>query len=292
MAAVGLLKVIGSLTRRLGQQVQYHATLVDSYAFAEAILYDSFQTGFVVNDYLHFCHTKSARSLAAANTLVEGHFHEDATVLLRGVYENYIHFQYVLQHPMSVHDFVSSKIGLSSRRHAYAPTKRGGKNPSRVVDTVTGEEHRYGRGLSEMVRAVTGPLTISLHELMYEYLSEHAHNHFMSFGSYLDPQNKACFSSDPRGVDLQVAIYALLLSSLWLKCYPSFEEIDESDTRAIKAELRKAQAALNSGLRELIAEDKYVELKAGLQALTADLRNVPSNKRFQPTGLASGSAGG
>src|SRR5438270_8961999 len=90
-----LLNLVRRLSKRLEKQVTLCQTFVDNYSIAKAIYFDNFKNRtFIVNDFLHFCFTKSCKSLIAVETLLKTHCSEDALIILRSVYENYIHITY------------------------------------------------------------------------------------------------------------------------------------------------------------------------------------------------------
>lgn len=246
-----------------------HVELVDAYSFAEAIMYDSFQSGFVLNDYLHFCYAKSARSFQAVVVLINGNFREDAFVVLRTIYENYLHFWYVFRNPSSLDSFVKAKIGCSVRE-LHHPKSGPGKH-LRVVDPSTGKELAYGRSMSELAKNGSPRITNKFHELVFEYLCEFTHNHFMSFGGYLELDNPAKITARSSQKDLEIAMYALLLNTLWLESFPVFEESDPDDLTRIRLHIGSAKKVLLEIEGELSAEAKYAELLAEVQSITNSL---------------------
>lgn len=243
-----------------------HVDLIDAYAFAEAIMYDSNQRGFVLNDYLHFCYAKSARSLQAVVVLINENFREDAFVLLRTVYENYLHFWYVLRNPSSLDSFVTAKIGRSIRE-LHHPKSGPGKH-LKVIDPQTGEELAYGRSMGELAKNGSPRITSTFHELAFEYLCEFTHNHFMSFGGYLELDNPAKFTAVRSQKDLEVVMYSLLFSTLWLESFPMFEESDFDDRARIRRQISSARKVLLDVEEELSAEGKYAELMTEVKGIT------------------------
>lgn len=263
------LPLYRNILRKHKALADLHVELVDAYSFAEAIMYDSFQSGFVLNDYLHFCYAKSARSFQAVALLINANFREDAFVLLRTIYENYLHFWYVFRDPSSLDSFVKAKIGRSVRE-LHHPKSGPGKHLI-VVDPNTGEELAYGRSMSELARNGSPRITKKFHELVFEYLCEFTHNHFMSFGGYLELGNPAKFTARPFQKDLEVAMYALLLSTLWLESFPVFEESESDDLRRIRRQISSARKVLLEVEEGLSAEGKYEDLLKEIQNVTTAL---------------------
>lgn len=248
-----------------------HVEIVDAYSFAEAIKYDSFESDLVLNDYLHFCYTKSARSFQAVMFLIDGSFREDAFVLLRTIYENYLHFWYVLRNPLSLDSFVAAKIGRSTRilhRPMSGPNKH-----LRVIYPETGDELAYGRSMSELAKNGSPRITNKFHELTYEYLCEFTHNDFISLGGYLELNNPSKFTATSFEKNLDVIMYALLLSTLWLESFPMFEESIPNDLRRIRRHILSAKKVLTEIKGRLSGEGKYGELMAEIEGITNSLGN-------------------
>lgn len=263
------LHLYRKLVRKNKALAGLHVDLVDAYSFAEAIMYGSSQSGFVLNDYLHFCYAKSARSFQAVVLLINGNFREDAFVLLRTIYENYLHFWYVFRAPLSLDSFVAAKIGRSTRK-LHHPKSGPGKH-LKVIDPNTGEELAYGRSMSELAKNGSPRITHKFHELAFEYLCEYTHNHFMSFGDYLELDNPSKFTAVQSQKDLEVAMYSLLLSTLWLESFPMFEESDPDDLRRIRRHISSARKVLLEVEGELSAAGKYAELMAEVTGITNSL---------------------
>lgn len=153
------------MLRKLATHAALHIELVDAYSFAEAIMYDSSQHSHILNDYLHFCYAKSARSFSATLRLIKCNFREDAFILLRTIYENYLHFWYVLQAPHTLDSFVKAKIGRSTRELEHP--KSGTGRHLKVIDRETRELHDYGRSISELAKNGSPRITHEFHELFF-----------------------------------------------------------------------------------------------------------------------------
>jgi len=264
-----LLPLYRRLARKVGSHAALHVDLVDGYSFAEAVMYDSFQAGFIRNDYLHFCYAKSARSFEAVALLIGHNFREDAFVLLRTIYENYLHFWYVLRNPDSLNSFVKAKIGRSVRELDHPSS--GPTRHLRVIDKKTGEELLFGRGMTELAKNGSPRVTRQFHELAFEYLCEFTHNHFISFGGYLDPVNPAKITARRKQRDLEVLMYALLLSTMWLESFPIFEDSDPSDLRRVRRQISSAKQLLLEVESVLSTEGKYKDLMTEIAGVTQSL---------------------
>jgi hypothetical protein len=233
------------------------------------ILYDRFDSEFVLNDYLHFCFAKSGRSLEAVAALFHEAFREDSFSLLRTVYENYLHFWYVVRHPETLNSFINAKLGKSTRKLHHP--KSGAARHLKVVDPNTGQIHDYGRPMSVLAKDGSPRITGQFHELVYEYLCEFTHNHFMAFGGYLDPRIPAKITSHRHGKDVEVVAYALLLSTLWLESFQMIESPEEHHRRRIRYNMRSSACALKDTLGILSSEGKYRTLQIELLSVIGTL---------------------
>jgi hypothetical protein len=264
-----LMRLHSRLVRKVVAQAYLHLNLVDDYSYAEALLHNSFQRAFVINDYLHFCYAKSARSLEAIGILVEQAFREDAFVLLRTVYENYLHFWFVLRNPQTIDSFVTAKIGRSIREFEHPKT--GPQRHLRVLNPESGKEYLYGRSMTELARNGSPRISKDLHELLYEYLCEFTHNHFMSSGGYRELHNEAKITARRKGKNLEVAMYAVLLSSMWMESFLYLERPIASDMRRVRYQIKSGREILLEVQAVLKSEGKYVRLMSEVRHLTSSL---------------------
>ncbi|MBW4484666.1 MAG: hypothetical protein KME14_19195 [Tildeniella torsiva UHER 1998/13D] len=246
-----------------------HVDLVDEYSFAEAHLYNSSQDSFVINDYLHFCYARSARSFEAVALLAKQNFREDVFVVLRSIYENYLSFWYVFENPDTLDAFVKAKILRSSRRFEHPNS--GPSRHLRIIDPNTGVQMLYGRSMSELARHGSQRITKKFHDLMFEYLCEFTHNHFMAFGGYVEPENYAKITARRTQKDLESLMYALLFSSLWLESFPEFEDVDYRDMRRIRHQIKTSRSLLLEVGDKLRAEGKYEALLREVKLVTGVL---------------------
>lgn len=257
------------LVRRLETQTRLHLELVDHYSYAQALLLGSFEPELVVNDYLHFCYAKGSRSLEAVSLLVEKGFREDAFVLLRTIYENYLHLWYVLRNPLTIDSFVAAKIGRSIRKFEHPKT--GPQRHLKVFDPQSGEEYQYGRPMAELARKGSGRVSPALHELLYEYLCEFTHNHFMASGGYREMHDKTKITARREGKDLEVAMYSVLLSSMFMESFPFLEKPWPDHARRIRNQVRQGKEILSEVQSMLQCDGKYISLMSEIKALTVSL---------------------
>lgn len=93
----------------------------------------------------------------------------------------------------------------------------------------------------------------------------------MSFGGYLAPINPAKFAALRCEKDIEVTMYVLLMSTMWLESFSMFEETDTLDSQRIRRQISSAKELLTKVESELSASGKYEELLAEIKVITSKL---------------------
>lgn len=141
-----LHRLLDVLLDQLRRQILLLEAVVFEYGTADALIEDDFSEAIVVHDYVHYCFTKSCKTLRGVEHLLNQGLPEDAMTLLRGVYENYLHIVFVIQNPERIGDFVWKKIALRTGRLQPALSAKGKRIPGKMLDTATGEIVPFGIG--------------------------------------------------------------------------------------------------------------------------------------------------
>lgn len=243
------IKILLSLARRLSNRLEKQITLcqtfVDNYSVAKAIYFDDFKNrDFIVNDFLHFCFAKSCKSLLAVEALIKIHCSEDALIILRSAYENYIHITYLLNHPESIDEFVQKKVGLHTGTFKYAETSRGKINRRNIIDSETNELLPFGVSNMRMLEGSRHSLDCEVYNVMYPFLSEHVHTHMMASGSYRDRTVQWKYTYSRGANDLQALTLSVYISVLLLNEAVDFEAVDIKFRKLVKSENKKAAKLL------------------------------------------------
>src|SRR5687767_11875300 len=102
--------------------------VVDRHAIAQAIVHDTYREDYVTNDFFYYCITKSAKSLLAINHLLEKGLGEDAQILLRSAYENYLAISFLSANPERLDDLVDRKVGIFTGRYDHPLNSKGKKD--------------------------------------------------------------------------------------------------------------------------------------------------------------------
>src|SRR5262245_10464885 len=99
--------------------------IVDAYARAQAIEHNDYRDDYVTNDFIYYCVTKSTKTLLAINALIALGLGEDAQILLRSAYENYLAISYLRANPHRLDDLVEMKIAVSGGHVEHPLTSKG-----------------------------------------------------------------------------------------------------------------------------------------------------------------------
>ncbi len=177
-------KTFKELLSKQEQLYESLAQLVEEHGVALAILHNSMETDHFVNDFVFYCVTKGCKSTKSILALIDNSLPEDALTLCRSVYECYINASYAITHPEHIDHLTTKKVGLHSGIFIYQITRKGRYNPRIIVNTETGEEMESGPTIESLVKGTGYAEDQPIHEILYPFLSEHAHVHMMASGNY------------------------------------------------------------------------------------------------------------
>lgn len=136
-------------------------------------------------DVAFFCFTKSIRLNESIQSILKICNYEDAFILLRSVYENYIYIAYLRKDNDRVLDSIF-KIGLNHGIFVHPITKKGKQDKSKILDTRDNNIYQYGIGIYEKAQQTCYTSDKLIHNLVYKFLSEHCHVNMLTSGNYRD----------------------------------------------------------------------------------------------------------
>ncbi|MBN1052414.1 hypothetical protein DV092_10255 [Clostridium botulinum] len=139
---------------------------------------------YIYHDFIYYCFTKSIRSLYASIDLAEKYYREDCLIILRTVYENYLHIAHVLKEPEMIREYVEQTIGLEFGKYSYKIKENKRKNYNVVIDLNTEKEYPHGTSNGKRVKCSINKFDIKVHKIIYKYLSEHIHPNMLGSGNY------------------------------------------------------------------------------------------------------------
>ena len=265
MARHPLLQLKSDLQRWLLCAESLQRKIVSTYAYPLAILKDSFDDPYVVNDFFYYCFTKSTRTLAAINLLLENDLGEDAQILVRTSYESYLSVAFLDAHPERLDDLVAKKIGLKTGHFQHPKNSSGRVDYRRIVEAETGEVLPFSLSVAEMAGLTRYPDDAQVHRPLYMFLSEHCHAHMMASGNY---RNDACtkYVADSSSQMLQASFYALYVHTLTLCELIKFQRLMSRDSARTRSVVRAGYDLLNHALKELVFPDDLEALPLAFKA--------------------------
>jgi len=139
-------------------------------------LYDAIKgngTKRVVYDHEYFGFVKSTKSFKAANLLIQEGMNEDAYIIIRSIFENYLSIRYLNTNPIEVEKIVINKIKEDIGIHK--PGKGGwyDENNNKIADFLKISSLQLGNDTS-------------YYNNFYSFLSKFAHSNFSILDYYLD----------------------------------------------------------------------------------------------------------
>lgn len=202
--------------------------IVDEYSLIECLITYDFQPANVIsNDYFCFCVAKSCKTLIAINILLNNKLPEDAMVLLRSSYESYLHIVFSVDNYLEIDKLVSYKVGLHSGVYRHPKTKKGKKDYNKIIIHEGNDPIDFGVTVAELANKTGYDEDKYLHHMIYSYLSEFSHPHFMASGSYRVREGVPRYSYNRTENTLETAFLSTYIYTLILSCVITYECIDE-----------------------------------------------------------------
>ncbi|OCQ90654.1 hypothetical protein BCD64_28770 [Nostoc sp. MBR 210] len=271
-----LARLLTALKRRLDLQICIFQEIVFEYGTADAITEDDFSQDVVVHDYVFYCFTKACKSLIAVSLLLDNRLPEDAMIILRSVYESYLHIVYILQNPKQIDEFVQKKIGLYTGRFKHPVSKKGNKMSNQVIDSETGEISNYGIGMSTLVYGSKYQFDKEVHTVMFPFLSEHTHPNMIASGNYRE--DDIYYSYWEASNTLQSTFFAVYLSTLILSEALTFEKLVEA--KEIKYQCRQSIKLCKRFVDLVESPDPFDSFPNNVQSRLVELAEHLSKRRY------------
>ncbi|RII31043.1 MAG: hypothetical protein CXR30_04365 [Geobacter sp.] len=205
----------------LDSSLVFFMDLIDEHGKPLALIQRSGDVELLVNDFVYFCVTKSCRSLYAIKFLIEKKFAEDALIILRSIYENYLSSTYVIHNPTALEYFIYNRIGLGVGILEHPITPKGKRDTRKVRNKNTEETSSLFLSISDLARGTGIAEDEELFSGLYNYLCQHTHSNMISSGSYRN-DNNTCYTYSPHDNTLQARYYTTLVMALWAQSLLAF----------------------------------------------------------------------
>lgn len=228
------------------------------------------------HDFIYFCFTKSCRSLYSAINLAEKGLREDSLIILRTVYENYLHLAHILNDPLKIQEYVVQTVGLSTGNYKYKIDNNGRRVFNRFINVSTQKEHFHGTSNALRAKLSFNKIDSAIHSNIYSYLSEHIHPNMNGSGNYRN-STSTHYNVEPIKVFTEVPFLILYI------CFITFDAIHyyhsycsewnvESMTMYEAIEFSNVKNHLINGLLEVL---KVIKLNDSFKELI--LKRINSN---------------
>ena len=198
--------------------VDFFNYLISTYGEVKVIKYGNNNKNFERNkyhDFIYYCFTKSCRSLYASIELAKSNFREDSLMVLRTVYENYLHIAHVLNNPHKIQEYVAQPVGISTGKYNYKIDEHGKKYYNIVVDSETKKEYKHGTSNYTRAKFSINNHDIKVHQYIYNYLSEHIHPNMMASGNYRS-KDSTNYLVEPWNIHLEIVFLILYICFILL----------------------------------------------------------------------------
>lgn len=169
----------------------------------------------LASGHTFFCLAKAIKSMQAIQLLTDERFGEDGLILVRSVFEGYLHSAYLFAHPTKADDLVIAKLGLESGTHEYRRTSTGRPDYSIIIEKATGRTFEgkisfrtmaYGSAISE---------DANVYEAVYEFLSGFSHPNFAQARTYSSLENRT-YEHTKRSMYMEARALALIVGTMFI----------------------------------------------------------------------------
>jgi|GEM_PF-5476532 hypothetical protein len=213
----------------------YLKTFIDKYGVVNRITKgEDMDAEDVFHDFFFFCTTKSFKSFCAVNVLIENEFFQDALIVLRPVYENYLVLSYLIKNPMEIDEILAKRLGFAAGKYEKVKDSKGRIVRGKLVDPETQEIFNYGISLDKIARNGMFEMDGRIHEILYKFLSEFVHPNMICSGAYIDNE-KGKFSyegSESFFIPMWMSVY---LQTIILHLVSSFTIANKSMRKKLES---------------------------------------------------------
>jgi hypothetical protein len=166
--------------------------------------------------YQALCITRTHRSLRSIRVLLNERMSDDAFMLARSIYENYLHLIYVSRYPDKVADLVDAPLGIRAGTHAFKRKKDGSEDKRIIIEMQTGREYAGHISAYKMAESSHIPEDVRFFDFFYRRSSEFLHPSVFSLDSYLSEHGLSAVKSYmyEEGVVFSACISAMVADQI------------------------------------------------------------------------------
>jgi len=133
-----------------------------------------------------FCFAKTLKHLKSIHHLLNSYQGEDAFILIRSIFENYLSSIYTIIFPETMHDTIKARIGLKDGTYSYKINKKGKPIYSIAIENSTGREIPISISFYEMAKKSPFSDDVLLYETLYPTLSGYTHPDLIMMNTYIN----------------------------------------------------------------------------------------------------------
>ena len=209
--------------------------------------------------FILFCLAKTLKHLKSINYLLNSYQGEDALILIRSIFENYLSSIYTNVDPESMHDIVMARIGLSNGTYSYKLNKSKNSIYSIAIETSTGREIPLSISFYNMAKKSPFPEDVKLYEARYPFLSGYTHPDMIMMSTYINMNTINPYHDE---LYLEVPLNAVFFTILLLDTFYSIEiatKIIQGDIkRVLKRIYNKYKALSEEFSRQGVNEENFI----------------------------------
>lgn len=228
----------------LDEAVHFFMHIVDNHAKPLALITED--PDLLLDDFVYFCVTKSCRTFRAILLLIDQRFEEDALVLVRSIYENYLSSAYAIETPAALEYFVYNRIGLGVGVLEHPLTPKGKRDTRKVRNKHTDEISSLTLTIADLSKGTGVREDREFFTAFYNYLCQHTHANMISSGSYRTDDNSK-YTHCCHDAPLQGRYYTTLVMALYGQGLLKFSHFPE--------ELKEALMLLTKWAKELLLRE-------------------------------------
>jgi hypothetical protein len=192
-------------------------------------------------EYINFCITKTIKTLRGIRILLDNFMSDEALILCRSIYENFLHIAFIKKNPEKIDDLVKAKIGLRTGTHEYKKTNTGRLDKRIIVEKETSKEYESHISAYRMAESSRCHLDVELFNDLYRGLSEFTHPSIFSIDSYVSEKG---FDHLKSTTYERSFFYSIFLSALILSEVKTLDNIQNQLINDIQTFLNRIRSKL------------------------------------------------
>ena len=200
-----------------------------------------------LKSYCYFILSKNLKTIKSIEVLIDNNLGEDAIILIRSIYENYLQILMAIYSPQQLQDELNAKIGLIQNLYER---KKGNFNT--LINKQTKKEVRLLTGIK---RATLNPNTKiedeAIYSYLYNFLSSFTHPDISTIEQYIGSEG---FTHVERNLIIESKLYLCLVNILLMSELIDSSLIDDISLNDFKVFISEINPVLQGVLKEVIED--------------------------------------